>query len=468
MQETINTDIAIIGAGLTGLALGHYLKKNGQNVRLIEKEGQVGGVIKTINENGFIFETGPNTGVLSNLEIVELFEELHPDCKLEQANPHAKKRLIRKNNQWHALPSNLSSAIKTPLFSIKDKLRIIGEPFRKKGTNEFESVADLTIRRLGKSYLDYAVDPFISGIYAGNPHLLTTKYALPKLYHLEQNYGSFIKGAIKKKLKLKAEKKQKVTREVFSVQNGLQNLINALENSIKKENIFLNCDNYKIKYEKENQFNIQLNEDNQKKIIKAKHVISTIGAYNLPEVFSFIDKKLTGIIAHLKYAKVIQAVVGFKNWNGIKLDAFGGLIPSIEKKKLLGILFPSSCFGGRCPEGGALLSVFMGGMQHPEIIEMTDSQISEIVIKNIAEIMQLKTSKPDLLKIFRYAHAIPQYEENTGERLQIIEQLEQKYVGLHLAGNIRNGIGMADRVKQACDIANFISNQTTSNIPKRD
>ena len=66
-------------------------------------------------------------------------------------------------------------------------------------------MASLVKRRLGKSFLDYAIDPFILGIYAGDPAYIVPKYALPKLYNLEQNYGSFVGGAIKKSREPKTE-----------------------------------------------------------------------------------------------------------------------------------------------------------------------------------------------------------------------------------------------------------------------
>src|SRR5665647_1256793 len=181
-------------------------------------------------------EAGPNTGVVSQPEIMELFDDLSGDCAIEIANPDAKKRLIWKDGKWHPLPSGLFQAITTPLFSTYDKFRILGEPFRKKGTNPDETIADLVLRRMGKSYLDYAVDPFISGIYAGDPSKLVTRFALPKLYQLEQNYGSFIGGTIKKSSEPKDERSKRATREVFSAKGGLQNLINALVKSIGKKN----------------------------------------------------------------------------------------------------------------------------------------------------------------------------------------------------------------------------------------
>ena len=58
-----------------------------------------------------------------------------------------------------------------------------------------------------------------------------------------------------------------------------------------------------------------------------------------------------------------------------------------------------------------------------------------------------------MIRIHRYPKAIPQYTETSGYRFEMIEQLQQKYPGLILAGNIRDGIGMADRVKQGRSIA---------------
>ncbi len=162
-------EVTIIGAGLTGLSLAYYLQQAGMEVLLLEKEERPGGVINSVEEGGFIYETGPNTGILGNPEIVELFGELAGLCELETANPMAKNRWIWKSGQWHPLPAGLAAAIKTPLFTGGDKLRILGEAFRKKGNDPMESVAGLVKRRLGESYLDYAVDPFISGIYAGDP-----------------------------------------------------------------------------------------------------------------------------------------------------------------------------------------------------------------------------------------------------------------------------------------------------------
>lgn len=455
MTEKKNADVIIIGAGLTGLTAAWYLVKQGLVVVILEKENRAGGVIQTFREDGFIYEAGPNTGVLSHPEAAELFEDLTGRCRLEIANPDAKRRLIWKSGRWHALPGGLISAITTPLFTTGDKLRILGEPFRQKSDDPFETVAGLVKRRLGRSYLDYAVDPFISGIYAGDPNRLVTRYALPKLYALEQNYGSFIRGAVRKRFEPGDERMKKATREVFSAEGGLGSLTEGLAEAIGAGRIFLNSENVSVQVQKDS-FLVNSSIDGNSCQMTAPYVISTADSALLPSLFPFLDSEDLSAITNLEYAGVTQVVMGFKDWKGAELNAFGGLVPSREKRKILGVLFTSSFLENRAPEGGALLSVFTGGYRHPELTELDDEQTRSLVYKEIQDMFGIKDPDPEIFRIFRYKRAIPQYTDTSKERLERIEGIEGRYRGLFLAGAIRDGIGMADRIRQAKTLAGDI------------
>lgn len=451
MAESVNPQIVIIGAGLTGLTMGFYLKKAGINFRIIDKSAKAGGVIQTISEKGFVYETGPNTGVVSYPEMTELFEDLVGKCELETADPSAKRRLIWKDNQWHALPSGLWSAITTPLFTWGDKFRILGEPWRAKGTNPNEKLSELVKRRLGKSFLDYAIDPFISGIYAGNPNELVPKYALPKLWNLEQEYGSFIRGAIKKGRLPKTDRDKKATKEVFSARGGLKHLIDALTETIGPENVLLSAET--MVKPTSNGFQLQVTTPEQLITLETSNLVTTCGGYALSGLLPFLNEEEIAPFSNLKYAAVTQVLLGFEKWKGMSLKAFGGLVPGRENKNILGVLFTSSFFEGRAPKGGALLSVFMGGTKRQDIAKMDNDQIEAVIKKELPRMMSYRGFNPDMIRIHRYPKAIPQYTENSGHRFEMIEQLQQKYPGLVLAGNIRDGIGMADRVKQGRSIA---------------
>ncbi|WP_340111928.1 protoporphyrinogen oxidase [Maribellus mangrovi] len=435
-----DANIAVVGAGLSGLTTAFYLKKHGFRVHVYEKADRAGGVIKTTHEEGFVFESGPNTGSMSRVEAAELFEDLGDDCILETADESAKARWIWLNGKWCVIPSGLLGGITTPLFSFSDKLRLLGEPFRKRGSNPDETIAELVRRRMGKTFLRNAVDPFISGVYSGDPEKLVTRFALPKLYALEQEYGSFIKGGIKKAKEPKTERDKKATKDVFSAEGGLENLIKALAKHIGEENITLGCNPV---FEKDKNSNSYKFEDES-----YTHVISTVGAYAIQNVFPFLPKQKAQQIDKMKYAKVTQVTLGFKQWKGIPIKSFGGLVPSAEKRDVLGILFLSSFLKQRAPKGGALLSVFLGGVRRPELFELNDDELLKIVEREVKDMMQLETFDPDVCRIFRYEHAIPQYSFESEQKLAAIVELQNEFPGLVLAGNIRDGIGMADRIRQ--------------------
>ena len=446
-------DIVIIGAGLTGLTTAFALRNKNRNVTILESDNKIGGQIQSHHVNGFVFESGPNTGVVKYPEVMDLFHSLNDGCKLEIAQVSAKRRLIWKGNKFHELPSGLLSAITTPLFSTYDKLRILTEPFRAKGNNPDESVAELTKRRLGTSYLDYAVDPFLAGVYAANPTMLPTKYALPKLYDLEQDYGSFILGAIKKARQPKTDRDKTATKEVFSTHGGLSSLTNAMADRIGSDNILLNAKSISITPSADG-FDINYTVNGEQHNIKCNKVVTTCGAYALSALLPFVDSDIMQSITSLKYAPVIQVGVGIADTKGVNHSAFGGLVPSKEKRDVLGILFPSDCFAERAPQKGAAYAFFIGGMRHPEMINLSDEEIKRHVIDDLHSMMKYPANtQPDEIEIYRHDKAIPQYESSTGNRLKSIDLLQQKYPGLVIAGNLRDGIGMGDRIKQAYDIA---------------
>ena len=453
MQNETKTsiDVIVIGAGLTGLTTAHTLRKRGKKVLVIEKEQRIGGQIQTHRQGDFTFESGPNTGVVNCPEVAELFQDLTKwGCTLEEAHEEAKQRWIWKGTSFHALPADPIAALRTPLFTWHDKFGILLEPFRPKGTDPNEDVASMVVRRLGKSYLDYAVDPFISGVYAGNPHALITRFALPKLYNLEQNYGSFIRGAIAKRKEKKSDRERLATKKVFSAVGGLGYLTDALAQSVGLSNIILGA-NEVVAMPIGGQWQVEYTTETGEKVsLQSRNVITTVGAYALKAMLPFVKAGDMAPISALRYAPIVQVSVGLSNVQGIEHKAFGGLIPTCEQQQLLGILFPSACFSQRCPAEGALFSFFLGGMKHSEMLGKTNEELRELVTKALSKMLGFPQDvEPDMVQIFRHEHAIPQYELSSGARFAAVKRIEQAHPGLILGGNLRDGIGMADRIRQA-------------------
>jgi len=454
-MQTQRYDVVILGAGLTGLSLAHYLKDSGLSVLVLEKKERPGGVIHTCSKDGFIFEEGPNTGIVKYGEVANMFEDLQPWCEPKIPDDSVKRRYIWKNDRWEELPSGLLAGLQTPLFSWRDKLRLLGEPFRKPGKDPEETLDKMVKRRLGRSFLNYAVDPFILGVYAGDPSAIVPAYALPRLYNLEQDYGSFIGGAIKKQFEKKSQMEKKATKDVFSMKQGLSSLVHGLYQSAGTGNFRFKVEESEVT-PTDGQFEITYQQQDQEHHIQADRVVCTAGAFELPRIMSFLEDDEIHHLSSIKYARVVHAAVGFKRWQGPELKGFGGLVPFVEQRNILGALFMSAFLPERAPADGELLSVFMGGVRREDIYHLPDDQLTEVMAGELKDMFGLPVFDPDLLNIARYEHAIPQYGRESKKRFETIGKIENRYRGLIIAGNLRDGIGMADRIKQAADIASAI------------
>ena len=226
--------VIIIGAGMSGLTAAYLLHKEGYNIIVLEKNDKVGGSIETVMENNFPFDRGPNSALETTPIIAQLVEELNLKDQLVYASKEGNKRYILRNNKLITLPMSPLAFFKSKLFSGKAKLRLMKEPFIGKSLDGYnQSIAEFVTRRLGREFLDYAINPFVAGVYAGNPEDLSVKSALPKLYALEEEYGGLIWGTIRSMRKRKKGKeKLKQSAKMFSFKDGMKVLPEAIKNSL--------------------------------------------------------------------------------------------------------------------------------------------------------------------------------------------------------------------------------------------
>ena len=93
------------------------------------------------------------------------------------------------------------------------------------------------------------------------------------------------------------------------------------------------------------------------------------------------EMQLAETLTDVNYPQVAVAVTGFRSEQiGKNLDGFGFLIPSKEKRPILGTLFHSAVFPERAPEGHQLLMTFIGGVRDGDRLdEMSDDDVKSLV-----------------------------------------------------------------------------------------
>ena len=289
----------------------------------------------------------------------------------------------------------------------------------------------------------FTVDPFIHAIYSGDFQGLFNKTSQIRPNKKEHGRPAHLHND---------KHHHKTERQLFFIDGGLDNLVKAMVKTIGQENFRFMADDIKI-YPAEKGYKVSFNHNDQTFTEETPAVISTVGAQEVASIFPFLNMNEKNLLSELTYINVVQVVAGFNKWRGIPLRAFGGLVPNTENRNILGILFPSSFLKGRAPEKGALLSIFLGGIHTPNLINESDETIKKLVMDELRCMLLIPDEEPDLFRIFRHHYAFPQYDQSSQSRLDTITALEKQFPGLILAGNMRDGVGMAHRIGQGATIA---------------
>ena len=312
MRQQKKADVVILGAGISGLATAHFLSQKGYEICLLEKAPRVGGAIHSERRDGFLIEYGPNSTLDTTPLLREMFADLDILDSLECANDRANNRYIVKNGMLNALPMSPAAFLKTKLFSLSAKLRLLKEPFIKPASpGGDESLAEFVERRIGREFLDYAINPFVAGVYAGRPELLSVKSAFPKLYNLEQEYGSLIKGTIRgaKKRRQSAET-AKAKAKLLSFGDGLQTMTDALWQKYQ-DRIYLEANIEKISKLSAG-FETDFTANGQKVSVKSPLLLTTIPAFTAADLPFTFDVPVRGSLSKIYYPPVAMVYFGFK------------------------------------------------------------------------------------------------------------------------------------------------------------
>lgn len=445
----MNKKIVIIGAGITGLATAHWLKKDGYNVNILEANSVVGGSMITEKENGYLIDFGPNSGLETSPLIKTLVDDLGIKDEFIYANKAGNKRYILRDNILHVLPMGLKDFVKTKLFSTKAKLRLALEPFIGKSKDGYyQSISDFVTRRLGREFLDYAINPFVAGVFAGDPDKLSVKSAFPKLYRLEELYGGLIKGTIKgARERKKSGEKSKQNAAMFSFNDGMLALPNALYSELQND-IILNAAVTSV-IKDENIYKITFNNNGVETTLNADLVISTVPAFVASNIFGKMDSELGNHLNNIYYPPVLVLYLGYdKKVIGHPLDGFGFLIPSKEKKKFLGALWSSVIFDDRAPDGKASFTLFVGGARSPELFSDDNKKLIDEVVQEFENLMRI-SGKHEFMKSKFWNNAIPQYNIGYIEHANYFAKFEESNKGILLGGNYTGGISVGDCIKSS-------------------
>jgi protoporphyrinogen/coproporphyrinogen III oxidase len=435
------TPVAIVGGGITGLTAAFYLQRQNIPVTLYESSSRTGGMIQTMSRDGFLVEHGPNTILESAPEVSALVSDLELKSRCLYPAAGMKARYVVRDGRTLRLPQSAMAAVRTPLLSLRAKIGVLGEPFVSRGILEDEPLSAFVIRRLGSELLDYLIDPFVGGVYAGDPDCLSVAHAFPKLHALEQTYGSLIKGAL---LGARARRKRgvvsKVSALMLTFDAGLAVLVEALQARLDAA-VHLDSVVTGVRRD-EPGWTIETSAGASR---KHSAVLLCAPAYRVAGIkIDSGERQDLAPLREIYYPPIARVAVGFRRDQiAHALDGFGVLIPNKERMNTLGILFSSSLFPNRAPAGCALLTAYLGGSRGRDVVNTTDAGLIELALTDMRKL--LGASGPPVFEdVVRIPRSIPQYNVGYGGVKDAIGKLEAQTPGVFIASSYRHGISVAD------------------------
>ena len=452
--------VAVIGAGISGLACAYRLQQLGLDVTVFESNSAAGGLIDSVQKEGLLFEAGPQS-FQGTPALLELVRELGLDSRLQKADPRA-PRYVLLHGHLRKIPMSPQALLASTLLNPISRWKIASEPFKKsRPPGDEESVAAFVRRKFGNEILEYLVAPFVSGVYAGDPEKLSLKAAFPTLDEWERQYGSVLRGAMKSR----PPKEQRTgAPPLCSFTHGVATLPRAmaakLGDALQYETRTVSVDSASGGQHSHvgtgSACEVRLVHNDQEQSAIADAVVIATPAYAAAHLLETSAPHLAQTLSGIAYAPVaVVACTYYRQQVGDPLEGFGFLVPRGEKVRTLGTVWNSSLFPGRAHEGSVTITSFIGGATDPEIMELHEENIAAIVTEENARILGI-TGPPVDVAVWKYPRALPQYNLGHGHIVEAIRDAERASPGLFFAGNYLEGPAVGKCVENGFQTAEAV------------
>ena len=431
-------EVAIIGAGISGLATAHALAKAGHDVVVLDRRYAPGGRIHTERRDGFLVEHGPNSMISPAPGAESLIDALGlAEARIERSE-RVRHRYLVRDGRAHALPLDPFGFFCSDFFSLGGRLRLLAEPFIRPEPAD-ESVAAFVRRRFGGELLDYVFDPLVGGLYAGEAEALSVTALFPRLKSMEREHGSILRGVLAARRSGGGFDPR--CRKLFAFTHGMgmlparltEMLTGRVRFATRVETVEPLRDGYRLK----------LREGDHLSSLRARSIVVALPSYAAAQVLAPLSPEASAALAGIEHPPLAVVALGLRAAEvAHPLDGLGVLAPKIERRGVLGMLFSSTLFGGRAPEGHVLLTAYVGGARQPELAILPREELESLVLKEARDLLGAR-GKPVFSSVRYWRQGLPQPSLGHERLIAALRALEAEWPGLFVTGNYVAGVSTA-------------------------
>jgi oxygen-dependent protoporphyrinogen oxidase len=465
LRPTTAPHITVVGGGVSGLAAAHRLgelaRQSGRQLRitLLEAQASLGGLVGTQEIDGYRVETGADSfitnkpGAIRLCERIGLANELIPtDARYRRSLVLCRGRAVAVPEGFQLLaPNSLWPVWKSPIFSLAGKLRLAAEPFIPRPSQPLpdESLASFVRRRLGGEALERLVQPLVGGIYTSDPERLSLRATMPRFLEMEARYGSLIRGLQAEGRETTATQDQAASGARYGLfatpRWGISQLVESLAAKVRQSTeIRTLCPVVAIR-QPGDRLGFQL-EFPEGESLECDGLVLALPAHRAARLLTSIRPAAAAALGQIEYASTVIVVSGHRLADvAHPLDAFGLVIPAIERRRILAVSFTSRKFPHRAPDGSVQLRTFVGGAMQPDLAGLSDDAIVDLVRGELKELLGVNW-RPEIVVVARWMNSMPQYHVGHLDLVGRIEHDLATLPRLALGGNALHGVGLPDTI----------------------
>lgn len=474
--------IAVLGGGISGLAAAHRLAERAPGrarIVLFEASDRLGGVIETERSGALLLEGGPDSFVTDKPWAADLCRRIGLGDQLIPTRSAARRTLVVHGGRLEPLPeafqlmapARIGPFLRTPLLSLRGKLTALKDLVLPRGgppSGGDESLASFVRRRLGNEVLERIAQPLIGGIYTADAENLSLAATMPRFLEMERRSRSLIWALARQARHEPANGTSGARYGLFlTLRGGLTDMVRTLAARLPPEAIRTGCPVHAVERAGES-FSLRVGDGGSERF---DAIVLALPAPRAAAVLTALDEELARGLREIRYASsaIVSLVYRSSDFRRPP-DAFGFVVPSVEKRRLVAASFSSVKYAGRAPDDQILLRAFVGGALQPQLFALDDEALSQTVREELRDLLGL-VAEPLATRIYRHPESMPQYQVGHLDRVAGLLARARRQRGLALAGNAYHGVGLADCVRsgeQAADALLAEQGICSNDAPSRD